>query len=346
MANTGQRRGAPLQSSGYRSRVVRLVLIVVVLAVIAGLIALAAIWANTRSTEPDVPPPTVVPAPTVTPSQMPSPTATEEPIPTADSTPETQEPGPTSSPTPTPTETPTPSPTRTPTPTPTPTETPTPTATPAVPLLLEAEARSVLLELGIRQDEVTVVSVEEAEWHDLALGCATPEGNNPATRVSGWIMVMEHEGKTWTFHIADTDDEDIVVDCTDAPDVEETLVNLVEVLDLEKSNRVVFSRRVSDDEFTAFGLVEDPTEIVQFVQALNIYIAVGDAELCRTAFRLDFHVEGESQTLGFFCEDDWFRVGGEQQLWGGKQGSMPEKILELISPFLSAAPLPGFPPPP
>ncbi len=352
MADSGQRRSMPLQTDGYRSRIVGAASIVLILAAIAAIIALAAIWANSRSTEPEIPPPIVQPAPTVPPSPTSTAEATEESTATAESTTESMplesEPGPTSTPTPSPTDTPIPTPTRTPTPTPTPTptDTPTPTATPTIPIRLEAEARLTLIDLGIKQDEVTVVSVQETEWHDLALGCGSPDGDNPAMRVKGWIMILEHEGRMWTFHIAETDDGGVVVDCTDVPEVEENLVNLVEEFDLDKSERIVFSAGSTDGGYTAYAVVEEPREIVRFVQTLNIDIAIGDSEPCETAYRLDFHVEGESQTLDFFCKKDWFRIGGDQPLWNGKQGAMPEKILDLIAPFLSGRPLPGLPPSP
>ena len=173
---------------------------------------------DTPTPEPTEPAEVVVPD-TATPipeKAPPAPVATDTPVPDIAPTPEPTE-APTNTPTPVPptpvpvptaTNTPPPPPTATPIPpTPAPTATPTvtPTPEPMVPTRLEIYARGQLIDQGIEQDDLKILSVTEHVWPDTTLGCGYVEGNNPAQAVQGWILELGNDQQTYTFHIASTE---------------------------------------------------------------------------------------------------------------------------------------------
>ena len=139
---------------------------------------------NPTPAETETPVPEIAPTaePTVAPTNTPTPIPpTAEPAPTATNTPQ---------PTATPTARPTPAPTATPTVTPTP--------APMVPTRLEIYARGQLIDQGIEQGDLKILSVTEHVWPDTTLGCGYVEGNNPAKAVDGWILELGNEDKVYS----------------------------------------------------------------------------------------------------------------------------------------------------
>ncbi len=285
--------------------------------------------------------------------------ATHSPIPMPEAetpTPEptaTTSPAPTEVPTPTATSTPRPEPTSTPQPTPTPlpTEPPTPTATPTpeIPSELEIRARGVLIEQGINQEGIGILSVEEQSWLDLRLGCGTGiEGDNPAVPVNGWILVLGNDDTRYTLHVASIENvatgvfaQDLVFDCTDVEE-QHSAINLVRELQLHEARRIVLYRGSAGAEQPVED-IQDPDQIQTILDAINTNIPTGNNETCQTAFRLDFYVLGGIQSVHFFCRDDWYRASGDQDIWGGTQGSIPPALLEAVSPYFSNQPIPQLP---
>ncbi len=210
--------------------------------------------------------------------------------------------------------------------------------------MLEIRARGALIDLGFR--DVAVASVQEAEWHDTSLACGPVEGNNPAVAIKGWIITFQQNDDTWKFHVANNGEDEIIINCTDAPVKDQNIVNLVEALKLRNASKLTFSRGNGEGGYSTVGIVEDAPAVAEFIDALDISIPIENTELCETTFKLDFATPDGTQSIHFFCEDDWFRIGGEHPLWNEAQGAMPRSILDLISPFLAAQPMPSLPPDP
>ena len=301
-------------------------------------------------------PPTSTPSPTATevsitevmPTEQPTAEPTDTPVPATEI--------PTAVPTATATHTPVPKPTATPTiaPTPIPTSTPTvtPTPTPSVPSILEIKARGQLIDQDIEQSDIKVLTAVEHTWPDLTLGCGPIEGDNPARLVDGWVLVLGNDEKTYRFHVASRNQEihedlktkdDIIRNCTDVEGPEQLTVNLVHDLRLHEARRVVLYRGPASGEQAPVQDIKDGARIQAILDALNTNTPIGNTSTCETAYRLDFYILRGIQTIRFFCGKDWYRVGGEQEVWGGTQGALPAALLDAVAPYLAAEPLPGLP---
>lgn len=109
-----------------------------------------------------------------------------------------------------------------------------------------AAARARLAaELGIGEDQVTVVSVEPAEWRDSALGCPQPGRMYLQVITPGYRVVLEAQGWRYVYH---TDLDRRVVTCEQpepapavldgedaAPPTEETTMPAEEALPTEET---------------------------------------------------------------------------------------------------------------
>lgn len=303
------------------------------------------------SPTPTAIPPTVVATETPVAESAPAPGPTE----TATAEPTATQVLPTEEPTAVPTYTPLPEPTATPTitPTPLPTSTPTITPTPApeVPTKLEIYARGELIEQGVEQGDIKVLSVEEHTWPDLTLGCGAVEGDNPARPIEGWILTLGNEEKVYTFHVASKEQgdpnehlrDDIIKDCTDVEHAEQPTVNLVHDLRLHEARRVVLYRGPASGEQAPIQDIRDGERIQVLLDALNTNTPIGNTAICETAYRLDFYTLRGVQTIRFFCGKDWYRGAGEQDVWGGTQGALTQELLDAVAPYLAAEPLPPLP---
>ncbi len=309
----------------------------------------------TPTAVPDTPTPEVVAT-----SASPSPEATDTPVADIDPTSEpttapvdTPTPVP-PTPEPVPTATKTPQPTATPTipPTPAPTATPTVTPTPApmVPTRLEIYARGQLIDQGIDQGDLKILSVTEHVWPDATLGCGYVDGNNEAKSVEGWILELGNDDKVYTFHIASADlegnahlSDDVIANCTDVENRVQPTVNLVHDLRLHEARRAVLYRGSPGDEEEPVQDIDNLALVQILIDALNTPVPIGNTEYCETAFRLDFYILRGVETVRFFCRDDWYRVGGQQDLWGGTQGALPKALLDAVSPYFAAEPIPALP---
>ena len=290
------------------------------------------------------------PAATETPvaDSAPTPESTSTPAPVATPTP----PPPTASVAPTATNTPAPTPTAKPTSTPAPSPTPTITPTPApmVPTKLEIYARGELIDQDIDQSDIKVLSVEEHTWPDRTLGCGSYVGSNPAQAVEGWILVLGNDEKTYTFHVASKDHDsnsdlpdDIIANCTDVEDREQPTINLVHDLRLHEARRAVLYREVPGGEAQPVQDIQNRELIDVIINALNMPIPIGNTGTCETSFRLDFYVLRGIESVKFFCRDDWYRVGGDQEVWDCTQGAISQELLDSVSPFFAAQPIPALP---
>ena len=317
--------------------------------------------ADTATPEPteipatDTPTPTVIP-PTATTTETPvaemaptlEPTATHTAEPTATQVPPTEEP--TAVPTDTPLPEPTATPTSTPTPMPTATPVTTPTPVPEVPTKLEIYARGELIDQGIDQGDIKILSVEEHTWPDLTLGCGAIERDNPARSIDGWILILGNEEKAYTFHIASKEQsngddlkEDIIANCTDVENREQPTINVAHELRLHEARRVVLYRGSAEGEEVAIQDIKDGELIRTIVDALNTTLPIGNTATCPTAFRLDFYLLRGVETIRFFCSNDWYRIGGAQEIWGGTQGASTDDLLNSVAPFFANQPIPQLP---
>ena len=391
MSQPDDQNNSGLRVSGYGARIRQTLIVGVILAVIVAAIAAAAIWSNSREPEVGVQPtprPTPAPEPTATvaptktptpeptatqvpPTEEPTPVPTDTPLPETDiplpeptATPTiTPTPLPTATPTVTPTEEPIPVPTDTPlpeptatptiTPTPLPTATPTLTPTPApmVPTILEIKARGNLIDQGINQGDIAILSQVEHTWPDLTLGCGAIEGDNPARPIEGWILTLGNEEKVYTFHVASKEQgapdehlkDDIIANCTDVENRVQPTINPVLELRLHEARRAVLYRGPAEGEQAAIQDIKDGGLIQTIVDALDLIIPIGNASTCETIYRLDFFVLRGVETIRFFCPDDWYRIGGPQEIWGGTQGASTDALLNSVAPFFANQPIPQIP---
>ncbi len=310
---------------------------------------------SSAETSDDNPIPTAIPstAAVETPVVEIAPTPETIDTPTAEPT-DTPVP-PTEEPTAVPTDTPLPEPTDTPTiePTPQPKATPTmtPTPVPMVPTILEIKARGNLIDQGIDQSNIKILSQVEHTWPDLTLGCGPIEVDNPARTINGWIVTLGNEEKVYTFHVAskeqgDPDEhlkEDIIANCTDVENRVQPTINVAHELRLHEARRAVLYRGRAGSEEKAIADIKDGALIQKILDALNTPIPIGNASTCETSFRLDFYVLRGVETVRFFCQDDWYRVSGDQEIWGCTQGAIPKSLLESVSPFFAFDPIPALP---
>ncbi len=283
-------------------------------------------------------------APTPEPTEQPTVAPTETPVPATET--------PTAEPTATATEVPQPTytPTNTPVPLPTATPTITPTPLPEVPTKLEIYARGDLIDKGIDQSGVKILNVAEHTWPDLTLGCGPIDDDNPARPVEGWILTLGNDEQSYVFHIASKDqgdapnlDEDIILNCSEVGETQQLTVNLVHDLRLHEARRVIVFRGLAEAEQKPIQDIQDRVLVQEIVDALNTPIPIGNTDTCQTAFRLDFYVLRGVETIRFFCDDDWFRLGGEQELWGGSQGALPRALLDSVAKYFANQPLPQIP---
>ncbi len=219
-----------------------------------------------------------------------------------------------------------------------------------VPTKLEIYARGELIDQGIDQSDVKVLSVEEHIWPDRTLGCGSYVGSNPARAVEGWILVLGNEETTYTFHLASKDHEnndtlpdDIIVNCTDVENRVQTTINPVHELRLHEARRVVLYREVPGGEAQPVQDIQNRELIDVIINAINTPIPIGNTGTCETSFRLDFYVLRGIESVKFFCRDDWYRVGGDQEIWGCTQGAIRQELLDAVSPFFAAQPIPALP---
>ncbi len=303
----------------------------------------------------DSPTPTAIPptaAATETPVVKMAPTPEPTDIPTTELT-ETSIP-PTEEPTAVPTDTPRPEPTATPTitPTPLPTATPTVTPTPApmVPTILEIKARGNLIDQGINQGDIAILSQVEHTWPDLTLGCGAIEGDNPARSIEGWILMLGNEEKVYTFHVASKEQgsleehlkDDIIANCTDVENRVQTTINLAREIHLHEARRITFYTGLPGNEQHVLDL-EDSARIQQILNTLNTSIPIGNTASCETARRLDFYVLRGIQSIRFLCKNDWYRVEGTQEVWGGTQGAITMDFLNTVAPYYAGGSAPIVP---
>lgn len=290
--------------------------------------------------------------PTPEPVDAPTPEPTEQPTVAPTNTPAPATVTPTAEPTATATEVPQPTstPTNTPVPEPTATPTITPTPQPQIPTRLEIYARGDLIDKGIDQSGIKVLSVVGHTWPDLTLGCGPIDDDNPARSVEGWILTLGNDDETYVFHIASKDqgqapslDEDIILNCSDVGETQQLTVNLVHELRLHEARRVVLYRGLADDEQKPIQDIQDRALIQEIVDALNTSIPIGNTDVCQTAFRLDFFILRGIETIRFFCDEDWFRVEGEQTIWGGTQGALSQELLDSVAKYFANQPLPQIP---
>ncbi len=187
--------------------------------------------------------------------------------------------------------------------------------------------------------------IEEATWHDLSLGCGPIEGNNPAMEIDGWVYVLDHHGDRYTFHLAivESTGDELVRNCTDVASQTQPTVNLVHDLRLHEARRVILARGAPGSEAQVVADIQDGEQIRRLLDALDTEISINNPDVCATALRLDFHLAEGVETVRMVCVMDWYRIGGKQEIWGGMQGSIPQAVLDFISPALAAQPLPGFP---
>ena len=235
-------------------------------------------------------------------------------------------------------------------PLPTATPTITPTPLPEVPTKLEIYARGNLIDQGIDQSGIKVLNVEKHTWPDLTLGCGPINDDNPARPVEGWVLTLGNDEQSYTFHIASKDqgdapnlDEDIILNCTDVDQTQQLTVNLVHELRLHEARRVIVYRGLAEGEQKPIQDIQDRVLVQEIINALSTSIPIGNNDPCQTAFRLDFYILRGIETIRFFCDEDWFRVEGEQEIWGGTQGALPQELLDSVAKYFANQPLPQIP---
>ena len=315
------------------------------LATIAACVLVATIAATAAACQAtqdplDAPPPSITPAlVNVTPSPTRTPIATSTPRPTAtpSATATTAAEVATVPATSTATATATSQPDATRTPLPTPTPTPRP------PTSSELTVYTFIFDLGLDPRTAEFTNISPMTWPDLSLGCGPREGNVPAVDVDGYVFNVSADGNDYVFHVAEYDDDTVIVDCTDAPDIQVKTLNPTAEFGLDAAQSIVFARTDGEGGYVELRTIADAAMISQWTDALDIDLPIGNDARCETVYKLEFATPSGTKVIDFFCESDWFRIGGQQPEWDGTQGAMPPTMLNLIAPILAAQPFPEVP---
>jgi hypothetical protein len=63
------------------------------------------------------------------------------------------------------------------------------------------EARKDLAaRLGVPEDEIKVIAVQERTWDDASLGCPEPGKTVPPGQVKGWALTLSHKSRHYSYH--------------------------------------------------------------------------------------------------------------------------------------------------
>jgi len=73
--------------------------------------------------------------------------------------------------------------------------------------------------LGVRADEILVVSSQVVDWPDASLGCPQPGAVYAQVVTPGFSLLLESAGKLFEYHTGEAESatETPIVDCTDHP---------------------------------------------------------------------------------------------------------------------------------
>jgi hypothetical protein len=69
---------------------------------------------------------------------------------------------------------------------------------------------------GISTDKIKVLSVEAVDWPDGSLGCGKPGTEYLQVVTPGFLIVLEADGKTYTYH---TDTSSRIILCNEKPPI-------------------------------------------------------------------------------------------------------------------------------
>src|SRR5690349_20465110 len=72
------------------------------------------------------------------------------------------------------------------------------------PDLIEKMRADLAQRVGIKASDAKVTRAEAIEWPNGALGCAEPGKMYTQMIVPGYVVELEHEGKTYSYHAAKT----------------------------------------------------------------------------------------------------------------------------------------------
>ena len=120
-------------------------------------------------------------------------------------------------------------------------------------------------------------------------------------------------------------------------------INLVLELRLHEARRAVLYRGPAGGEETAIQDIERRRFDSDYRRRARPHHSDWEHLTCETIYRLDFDVLRGVETIRFFCPNDWYRIGGPQEIWGGTQGASTDALLNSVAPFFANQPIPQIP---
>ncbi|MEX0763006.1 MAG: hypothetical protein WD333_11320 [Dehalococcoidia bacterium] len=227
--------------------------------------------------------------------------------------------------------------------TPGPTAAPSPTPTPTAPDVSGKAMALLVSGKGISPGELSLVSYEPVDWPSAALGCPEPGVFYDDVIVPGWLVLIGHGDETYEFHADES--EETIINCTDRQASMGQTVNAFEEADLDGTTRVDISRRNSTSgEYEPVEVIEDEDEVRRFVEVFDIEIALSEQADCTPVFKLTYRAPGgAAQEFGYICDGNSRLVRGDQDFWEGSDGTAARELGDLVGPYVSNLPMPGFP---
>ena len=230
-------------------------------------------------------------------------------------------------------------------PTPTATSTPGPTATPAPPDLAFIAIATLRNELDVPASELRLLSYEQRIYSSADLGCPAPGVIYIQVETPGWVFLIQHGDDTIDFRSDESGGT--LVNCTAIRESGIPTINVAQSAGLTDATRVDLSRyNFATQEYEPIAAIDDRAVVEQFASLLDLPIPLTERVDCTPIFRLAFRLGGETAEFGYICRDDSNLIRGEQGFWQSLDGAAPIQLGSLVGPYVSAQPIPGFPPTP
>ena len=202
-------------------------------------------------------------------------------------------------------------------------------------------------ERGLPGGELQLLGYESVEWRTSLLGCpgsldSSAGETYSAVAVPGWRVFISHGRDTYEYHADRAGDR--IVTCDEHSPPGPRIVNVTREARLEATERVEIARfDPAVDAYRPVGIVEDPEEIAGFVDLLDLDMPLESRADCKPIVRIDYAVGGRTETFWFWCGGDVHVLQGDQALWDGLRGIVPEEFADLVGPYAASVPLPGLP---
>ena len=203
-------------------------------------------------------------------------------------------------------------------------------------------------ERGLPGGDLDLLEYEPAEWSTSLLGCpgsVDPKAGKTysAALTPGWRLLISHGDDVYEYH-TDRAGTRIVTCDEHAPPGPDT-ANVAAQTGLTDTESIEIARfDPTTEAYRTVAIVEDPEEVAEFVNLLDLDMPLEPQVLCDPVMRIDYVAGGRTETFWFWCGSDVHVIHGTQDFWAGRRCIVAEEYATLIGPYAAMMPLPGFPP--